>query len=104
MLAFLQEWWGLLTVALLGGVSWALLGWSGLKSRLRSLIFMAEGRARDFALKTGKDKMDWVVGNGYSYLPTPLKLFLTEAAFRKVAQYVFNKLVRWAEETLTSNQ
>lgn len=93
---FIFSWWGLLVTAVIV-VLYLVCDWQGAKARIRSLIFVAEEQARQFALATGKEKMAWVIANGYPFMPAWLKLVISETAFRGIVQYVFDKLVTWAE-------
>lgn len=90
------SWWGLLVAGVIG-VLYLIFDWQDAKARIRGLIFVAEEQARQFALATGKEKMAWVVVHGYPYMPAWLKLVISETAFQGIVQYVFDKLVTWAE-------
>ena len=97
MLEFIQNWWGLLA-ALTIGVIYLILDWQGAKGKSQALIFIAEEQAREFALETGKDKMNWVIQNGYPYMPQWFRLIISETAFQGIVQYIFDRLVEWAEK------
>lgn len=96
MLEFIQNWWGLLAVLIIG-VTYLIVDWQGAKGKIRALIFIAEEQAREFALETGKDKMGWVIQNGYPYMPPWFKLVISETAFQGIVQFIFDQLVQWAE-------
>ncbi len=101
-LAEIQAWWGLIGLLVIFSIK-AVLDWEGTVKRIRELIFLAEELARKQVLKTGKEKFEWVKNNGYSYLPSWLRLFISEALYAKIVQEIFDKIKEWAEnDDLTS--
>ena len=96
ILEFLLSWWGLITVAALVGV-YLVCDYESTKDKIVKLIFVAEERAREKALETGQEKFEWVVFHGYQYVPAWLRVFLSEDAFRKLVQDIFDGIVDWAE-------
>jgi hypothetical protein len=97
VLEFLQQWWGLIAVALFVIAS-AIFNWQHFKKKLIELIFIAEETARERALKTGKEKFEWVASNGYKYVPYWAKIFVTEEVFRALIQKVFDNIFAWAKK------
>jgi len=97
MIDFLLQYWGIIAAVLLIGLELILEREAAVK-RIRDLIFMAEEKARKGVLKTGEDKFEWVVENGYKYLPPVLKVILTEEAFRLLVQTIFDGIMSWAED------
>jgi len=96
VLQFISSWWGLLFVVI-ALVLMFIFQRQQLKRLAIRLIFLAEERARQYALKTGKEKFSWVVEHGYQYVPVWLKLFITKAAFAAIVQAAFDSIVDWAE-------
>lgn len=97
MLGFLQQWWGLIAMAIIA-VLYAIFNWQGFKKKVVELIFIAEETAREKALQTGQEKFEWVAENGYQFVPLWAKLFVSETAFRKIVQAVFDQIFKWATE------
>lgn len=64
--------------------------------RVKDLIFLAEEKAQKDVLKTGKQKLDWVVEQGYDYLPPLVKLFISVEAYKFLVQSVFDRIKIWA--------
>jgi hypothetical protein len=96
VLTFLASWWGL--IALIGIFALKLIfDYENTVKMIRGLIFLAEEKARKEVLKTGDEKFQWVVANGYQYLPATLKLFLSEELFAILVQHIFNRIKEWAE-------
>ena len=97
MLDFLGQWWGILGVLVILVITYFVYGFEVAKGHVVKLIFIAEEKAREKCLETGRQKFEWVVENGYTYLPTALKLFITKELFAAIVQSVFDKVVDWAE-------
>ncbi len=91
------SWWGILAIVLAAG-GYAVYDYEAFRAKVVNLIFIAEEKAREKCLETGRDKMDWVIQNGYPYLPAWLKLFISDSAFRVLIQAIFDGLVDWAEK------
>lgn len=100
MMEILTNYWGLIAAAILVAI-YAVNDFEKFKKKAAALIFVAEERAEEYVLETGTEKFEWVVENAYPYLPKWLKLALSESAFRAVIQYVFNQIVKWAEQERT---
>ena len=96
VLQFISSWWGLLFVLVVLVLMFAFKR-EQLKRLAIRLIFVAEERSRQYALKTGKAKFEWVVENGYQYVPVWLKVFITKATFAVIVQAAFDSIVDWAE-------
>lgn len=97
VLYFVENYWGLITATIII-IIYARMDWTGFKAKVKNLIFVAEERARQYSLETGEEKMQWVLVNGYKYVPVWAKLFITETAFRAIVQAVFDSIVNWAEK------
>lgn len=97
MLEFLSSWWGILGAVIILVLTYFIYGFETAKSHVVKLIFIAEEQAREKCLETGRQKFDWVLENGYLYLPNPLKLFITKELFAAIVQSIFDKIVDWAE-------
>lgn len=97
LLSFIAQWWGLILILFLFG-AYAIYDYEAAKKKIVGLIFIAEERAREKALETGKQKFDWVVFNGYRYLPVWLRLVMSEELFAKLVQSIFDGIVQWAEK------
>ena len=97
MLEIVSQYWGII-VAVLGLIGFAIYDYEKFKSRVVSLIFIAEEKSRELCLETGQKKFEWVVQNGYKYLPAVLKLVLSEELFKALVQHIFDKVVKWAEK------
>ncbi len=96
LLEFLVSWWGLIIVFFFF-IAYGIHDYEATKKTIVGLIFIAEERAREKALETGEQKFNWVVFNGYKYLPGWLRLFMSEELFKVLVQNIFDKLVIWAE-------
>ncbi len=97
IVVFAQQWWGLLLLAM-ALVGYLLYDYEAAKKKIAVLIFIAEERARQKTLVSGKQKFEWVVQNGYRYLPVWLRMILSEEAFRTLVQSIFDNMVKWAEK------
>jgi hypothetical protein len=97
MVEFLTSWWGLLVVLLFVAIK-AAMDYQGTKDRIKVLIWQAEEQARLQAIKGGREKLAWVVNNGYQYLPAWLRLVLSEMAFQALVQSVFDSMEKWVTE------
>ncbi len=97
IIQFAQNYWGLI-VALIIIVTFAIKDYEAFKDKIARLIFIAEERARQYSLETGEEKFQWVVVNGYKYVPVWAKLFITEEAFKSIVQAVFDSIVNWAQK------
>jgi len=96
VLAFVREYFGLIGIAVLFGIKLA-VDYNRARDKIKSLIFVAEERARDLLLTTGEKKFNWVCVNGYQYLPAWLRLVMSQAMFCDLVQKVFDTMVNWAE-------
>ena len=96
VLNFLFSWWGLIALLAIFVLK-LIFDYDGTVKMVRGLIFLAEEKARQEVLKTGEEKFQWVVANGYQYLSATLKLFLSEELFAKLVQHIFNRIKEWAE-------
>ncbi len=97
MLEILTQWWGIIGVVVMLVICYFVYGLEATKGHVKDLIFLAEKKAREKCLETGKEKFEWVVEHGYSYLPSGLKLFISKDLFAAIVQAVFDKMVDWAE-------
>jgi hypothetical protein len=97
MLDFLSQWWGILGVVVLMVIAYFIYGFEVVKGHIVKLIFIAESEARKKCLETGKQKFEWVLETGYTYLPAALKLFISKELFALIVQGIFDKIVDWAE-------
>lgn len=66
------------------------------KARVKELIFLAEEKAQKKVLKSGQQKFDWVVEQGYQYLPPIVQLFMTKEAYQLLVQSIFDRIKAWA--------
>lgn len=96
LLSFLASWWGLVALVVIFTLK-LVFDYDNTVKMIRGLIFLAEEKAKNEVLKTGEEKFQWVVANGYQYLPATLKLFLSEELFAKLVQHIFNRIKEWAE-------
>lgn len=94
---FVSNYWGIIVVILAAAI-YALYDFEKFKKRVVALIFVAEERAEEYALKKGEEKFEWVARNGYQYLPKWLKFIISESAFKAIIQYIFDNIVKWAEK------
>ena len=97
MLDFIQNWWGMISVAILV-IIYMIRNWQKAKHQIMALIFEAEGHARKYALETGAEKMQWVLEQGYKYLPKWLTFVLTEQMYKDLVQKIFNSVNVWLKE------
>lgn len=97
MVDIIQNYWGIIVI-IIAAVIYALYDFEKFKKKVVALIFVAEERAREYALKTGEEKFEWVARNGYPYLPKWLKFIISESTFKAIIQYIFDNIVKWAEE------
>ncbi|UNC91708.1 hypothetical protein [Candidatus Contubernalis alkaliaceticus] len=96
VLIFAQQWWGLLLLTMVL-VGYLFYDYEAAKKKIAVLIFVAEEQAREKCLRSGQEKFEWVVKNGYNYLPIWLKLIISEEAFKVLVQSIFDNMVKWAE-------
>jgi hypothetical protein len=94
---FLTNWWGLVGVAVALVVGLIFYRKATIEM-IKTLIFVAEEKARHGILTTGAEKKAWVIENGYQYLPAAVKTFISKQMFGILVQYVFDQLVKWAEK------
>jgi len=97
MLEVVQNYWGIIVI-IIAAAAYAVYDFEKFKKRVAALIFVAEERAEEYALKKGEEKFEWVARNGYPYLPKWLKYIISEDAFKAIIQHVFNNIVKWAEK------
>ena len=98
ILEFIVNWRGLLMVLLIFLIK-LFTDYEGTKTKIRALIWQAEEKARVKELEEGgKAKMEWVVANGYRYLPGWLQLIITEAMFAALVQKVFDTMKNWIKQ------
>lgn len=97
VLEFIVSWWGLLALVIIFALK-LIFDYEATLKRIRELIYLAEEHAKKEALKTGKEKFEWVKSEGYKYLPATLKLFVSQELFGVLVQSVFDRLVQWAEQ------
>ena len=96
-LDFVLSWWGIIGIVILFLVELYFEREVAVK-RIRDLIFLAEEKGRKGVLKTGEQKFDWVLENGYDLLPPVLHLFLSRVLFAALVQAVFDKIMDWATD------
>ncbi|MCR8641573.1 hypothetical protein NV379_02785 [Paenibacillus sp. N1-5-1-14] len=97
----IEQYWGLI-IAVVGAIVYAAThrqaSYSYVKKKLYELMLSAEKYAEELVLKTGKDKMDWVITNGYDNLPSYVRLVISKDLFQKLAQELFDKAILIAEK------
>jgi len=96
ILEFLGSWWGVIGILILFGIELYFEREVAVK-RIRDLIFLAEEKGRKGVLKTGEEKFEWVLENGYGYLPPVMKQFISKALFATFVQSVFDRIMEWAQ-------
>ena len=92
---FVSDWWGLILLLLIFLLK-LFFDYENTVKQIRQLIFLAEEKARKEVLKTGEEEFEWVVENGYHYLPLTMKFFISEELFAKLVQYIFDQIKSWA--------
>lgn len=60
------------------------------KKKASTLIFAAEKYSETLLLSYGKEKMDFVVSEGYKLLPSMVRVFISMDTFRNEAQKLFD--------------
>jgi len=59
--------------------------------RLKDIFMAAEEKAKAGLFDTMEEKYEWVLENGYKYLPPVLKIVITKDLFKKFVTTVYNK-------------
>lgn len=88
--AFLWD-WRFAIVIILALLIFALFEWGKVKEFALSGALMAKKLAKDWVLNSGQEQEDWVVMRIYPCLPAPARVFISEAAFRKLIRYLYGK-------------
>jgi len=97
ILDFLMNYWGIIGVVVLFGIELYREREVAVK-RIRDLMFLAEEKGRKHILKTGEEKFNWVLDNGYAYMPPILKTFVSKDLFAALVQSVYDQIMKWADE------
>lgn len=67
------------------------------KSKIKLLMLSAEKYAEQLMLDNGQAKFNWVVDKGYNMLPAPVRMFVSYAMFKAVAQSLFDDAISFAK-------
>ncbi len=97
ILEFIVNWWGLIGFAIIVVLKFV-YDRKNMVEKIVELIFLAEEKAKKHVLKTGEEKFQWVIENGYQYLPTALKPFISREFYAVIVQAVFDRIVKWAKD------
>lgn len=92
-----EQFWGLIAL-LVCVVLYRETAFSFAKQKAAHLMLIAEKRAEEFLLETGRDKFEWVVEKGYSILPAVVKMFISYKVFRIIVQELFDAAIDYAEK------
>lgn len=83
--------WRYVFAVILALLVFAVFEWGKVKELVLSGALMAKKLAKDHILNSGQEQEDWVVRRIYPCLPTPVRVFISEAAFRKLVRYLYGK-------------
>lgn len=97
VLEFAAQWWGLIGVVLIIALKF-IFDRKNMVEKTVELIYLAEEKAKQCVLNTGEEKFQWVVENGYQYLPATVKLFISKALYAVIVQEIFDRIKEWAKE------
>lgn len=87
---------GVVLIAALGLVGWKASGKSAsayAKEMAKTFMFLAEARAEELLLASGKDKFTFVVSKAYDYFPSFVRLFVSKPMFENIVQTVYDDTV-----------
>jgi hypothetical protein len=54
-------------------------------------MLQAKSLAKDAVLQSGEQQFEWVIARAYQYIPSSLKLFLSEDMVRKMVRWLYSK-------------
>lgn len=83
--------WRFIIMVIVAALVFALFEWEKFKGFVLSVMLMAKKLAKEAILNTGQEQEDWVVLRIYPCLPTVVKVFLSEEAFRKIIRWLYGK-------------
>ena len=83
--------WRYVILVMFALLLFAVFEWGKVKEMILSGALMAKKLAKDMILNSGQQQEDWVVERIYPFIPLPAKVFLSEAAFRKLVRYMYGK-------------
>jgi hypothetical protein len=83
--------WRFIIILILGAILFALFEWSSAKEIILKGCLMAKKLAKDAVLSSGQAQEDWVVFRIYPCLPAPMRVFVSEATFRKIVRWLYGK-------------
>lgn len=67
------------------------------KSKIKLLMLSAEKYSEKLVLDNGQAKFNWVVDKGYNMLPAPVRMFVSYAMFKEIAQSLFDEAIAFAK-------
>lgn len=98
LFGYLQDYWGLLLFVVAFCIYLVNIGRAEAKKVILSLMLRVEKDAEALLLKTGEEKLGFVVERGYQLLPPMIRAFITFTMFQDLA----NKLYVEAKNYLLS--
>lgn len=97
----MSSYWGTIIIFVCG-IIYVILHFNASKSIAKKkaieLIFLVEKKAEEFALTQGKEKLKWVVENGYNYLPSYVRIFISKPMFGLIVQEAFDTIIGLTEK------
>ena len=90
-------------VVVVAAIVYALTNWSKTKQLVYAGIVRAKSLAKDMVLTSGQEQEDWVVETVYPLLPLPIKVVISEALFRKLVKYTYDKAKDLLDDGVINN-
>ncbi|TGE37918.1 hypothetical protein E4K67_12910 [Desulfosporosinus fructosivorans] len=89
ILSYLQNYWGIILFIIGFVIFLVTQGKSKAVQIILSLMLRAEKEAESLVLKTGDQKLGFVVEKGYRLLPMTVRLFITYTMFEDMAKLLY---------------
>lgn len=87
---FLWDWRYIIALILII-IVYTIFEWGKVKEIILKGCLMAKKLAKDAILNSGQEQEDWVVMRVWPCLPVPVRVVLSEAAFRKIIRWLYGK-------------
>lgn len=95
VLSYLQDYWGLLLIIVAFCIYLVSIGRAEAKKVILSLMLRVEKDAEALLLKTGEEKLGFVVDRGYQLLPPVIRAFITFTMFQDLANKLYAEAKRY---------
>src|SRR3972149_7109801 len=90
LITLLLNYWGLLSVGI-GFIIYAIFQREQAKKIILSLMLRLEKESEALALKTGDDKLEFMLIKGYQLLPMQVRMFVSQTMFNTLAKTLYDK-------------